>query len=239
MIQKLRRKMTLLVLLALFVILCLFVGSINYVNWKNLETQAFSTLELLAANRGKRPGLPERADRPYASHSASETPPPKPTIKDNEIQEQFHDHSNMGFHRELKDSFLDQEILAGLSNSYTIFMDSDGSVSSWFSEREDLYSEEQIKNLATEIQAGGREKGRIGSQYFISSGAESGEMIIVLDERIEYMSAQELLRNTLFMGMAVYLLLGSGAFLSSGKCLYLLKKHPASKSSLFGTPVTN
>jgi len=55
MINKLRRKMMLLVVAVLVLVSTGIVVSINVANWNQLETQAESVLDILAENNGLRP----------------------------------------------------------------------------------------------------------------------------------------------------------------------------------------
>ena len=57
MIARLRRRMTLLVLAGLLIIISGVVFSINYMNWRNITSQAAAALESLVQNRGFRPTI--------------------------------------------------------------------------------------------------------------------------------------------------------------------------------------
>ena len=354
MIRKLRRKMILLVLLSLFVIMCLFVGSINLLNWQNLVSQAESSLELLAANQGTRPlmeapsgtppapfgeesteqesgetgetetdvteapesgkgsrymtgwmlpahpagstyrtvtlsmpgpemnqgnqggmgfppsgsgtsgqmpwappsngtegtgQMPEGAAAPMPGGEGMQMPegsvppmpggegmwqmpdgtvPPRPETE-GKSSEATPDTSStdqaavtagprntppqMRREADRGQPVSSRESIAGLSNYYTITLSDEGTVAGWTSDREDLYSDNQIEALTEQILATGQEKGHIGSQFFLITQVDANRVIIVLDERIEVMRAEELLRNTLILGALVWLVLGAGAVL--------------------------
>ena len=102
---------------------------------------------------------------------------------------------------------------AGLSNSYTILLNEDGTVASWSSEREDLYSDEQIAALAESALADGKETGRIGTQFYRKTGTGGQTKLTVLDARLDYLSASNMLRSTILVAAAACVLLSLLAWL--------------------------
>ena len=102
---------------------------------------------------------------------------------------------------------------ASLSNYYTIRIDESGEVIDWDSDRRQLYSEEQIAELAAQILASGDSKGRILSQFYLVSLAEYGKQIVVIDARSELAAASRLLTNTMAVTAIAYVLLAVGAIL--------------------------
>ncbi|MBQ9307675.1 MAG: HAMP domain-containing histidine kinase [Clostridia bacterium] len=230
MIQHLRRKVTCLVLAGLFVIVCLFVGSINLLNYRQLLSRADSTLELLKANQGSRPTMPldgpqglERTER--GREASGETPPPKPEGESSPA-------ANRPPDRMSAQPPSSRESIAGLSNFYTITLADDGTVVSWSSDREDLYTDAQVTALAQSALAGGRKQGRVGSQFYVLWATGEGEMLIVLDERLEMEAAKSLLWTTSLLGLLVYLLLAVSAFFLI-KRLFVPAEEAAKKQKQF------
>ena len=102
---------------------------------------------------------------------------------------------------------------AGLSNFYTITLKDDGTVDSWTSDRTDLYTDTQVAAMAESVAADGGESGRIGTQFFRRVRSEGREKIIVLDARLDYLSASNMLRGAMLIAMAACLLLSLLAWL--------------------------
>ena len=108
------------------------------------------------------------------------------------------------------------DTLATLSNFYTITLDSDGAVSGWNSDRSDLYTDEQIEAIAGQILAAGKSRGRADTQFYclLEDEAQAGaRRLIVLDARLEYLSARRVLRTTALVAALACLLLSLGACL--------------------------
>ncbi|MGD7651415.1 hypothetical protein, partial [Ralstonia pseudosolanacearum] len=89
--------------------------------------------------------------------------------------------------------------LASLSNAYTIRLDGDGNVTAWSSDRSDLYTDAQVQAMAKAVLARGDGEGRIDTQYYrLLDDGEGGDerLLIVLDARLEFLSAERMLRAT-------------------------------------------
>ena len=204
MIRSLRRRLTALVLSGLLLILGATVGSINLLNWVNLKTQAEQILDILAENGGRRPG--ERWEE------RGEVPEDAPQIPVNDNS--FTDESLQGTAQESGTlealPFLPNQ-RASLSNSYTIFLDEAGAVEEWFSDRSDLYTEEEITALVRQVQAQGKDSGRVGDQFYRLSQRPQGEQLVVLDQRLEMSAMRRMLQVTLLVGLLAYLILGAGS----------------------------
>ena len=146
MIQKLRRRLTALVIVSLMLIAVGIVLAINYANMSNIRRQMYASLETLMENEGQRPGSPQDgADRP------DETPPPIPeetrmTQSDETpppIPENPQENDRQPDEPQKRPGQPDSAALASLSNSYSVWLDEDGEVEEWTSDREDLYSDDQ------------------------------------------------------------------------------------------------
>ena len=228
MIIKLRRKLMLLVVGALLLVTGGIIFAINFVNLRNIDASANAALSILAENRGHRPDLFFGAEAP----EDGETPPPKPegTIPaegafptdgafptEGAFPTQGFRGGRFQGRRSLQDTNLaGSSALASLSNFYTIQLDDDNAVTGWESDRADLYTDEQIQEIAGQILAKRRQSGRVGAQYFRCM--EDGR-IIVLDARLERLSAQRVLRATALVASLACLVLSGLAWLLISRML--------------------
>jgi len=106
--------------------------------------------------------------------------------------------------------------LASLSNAYTIHLDADGNVTEWSSDRSDLYTDAQVQAMAEAALAAGQSEGRVGTQYYrLIDDGEGGaaRLLVVLDARLEFLSAQRMLRAAALVAGLAGLLLAVGAWL--------------------------
>ena len=195
MIAKLRRKMTVLVACFLLLVFIGVIASINYMNWRSITGQASETLDILEQNSGARPEL----DPPHL----------KPDRQPGEKK---------GIRGEPPDMTQ-----ASLGNYYVITADSEGEVTGWESDRSDLYTDEQIEELAGAALSSGKKSGRIGTQFFrvcshdgddrVSGSGDADTMLIVLDLRLEILNMRSVLRLSVLAAAAAYLLLCLAAYL--------------------------
>jgi len=217
MIRRLRMRMTLLVVAVLILVSVGIVLAIWYANERAIISQAERTLAVLAENSGSRPSalmgsFGTRMD--FLRESEGEegqtdpdtTPPPRPSWEDD----------GRGFRRlggldGLRDSA--PETVANLSNYYTVTLTDEGAVESWNSDRSDLYTDDQVSEMARAAQAEGKESGRIGTQFYRFSETENQRMLIVLDARMEYLSASHTLQSTAIVAGSACLLLSLLAWL--------------------------
>ncbi len=206
MIQKLRRRLTLLVIGALILVTAGIVLSIDGINRRNISTSANAALDILAENQGRRPGLDGKAlpERP-----SGEELPEKP---DDDVSSGKADglprppEARRGFE-------LGGASLATLSNAYTICLDADGRVTQWFSDRADLYDDDQIQTFADAALAQGRSGGRVDTQYYRLTGTGDDRLLIALDARLEFLSARRTLWAATLAASLACLLLSVGAYL--------------------------
>lgn len=237
MIQKLQRRFTLLVLGVLLVILAGVVFAINYVNWKELTDQAEASLELIVKNNGQRPGMMDRPDGsfppPWAQTESSGTgdvvldsqdwddgededaaEDAASDDKDDEVDggnhyEDFIDDvlDESPFHPGLQGR-EDMAFAANLSTYYCVHLDQQGSILRWTSDRQDLYTDQQVAELTRAVLETEKDFGRVGSQFYRLKETDSGSLLVVLDARMEVSRAHSLLRTTVLTGLLAYLVLG-------------------------------
>lgn len=146
---------------------------------------------------------PTGGSLPAQAPADGETPPPKPEGDQTPPQ-------RPGIDMPGGDS------LASLSNAYTIRLDGEGNVTEWSSDRSDLYTDAQVQAMAKAVLAAGNTEGRIDTQYYrLIDDGEGGEgrLLIVLDARLEFLSAERMLRAAALVAALAGLLLGAGAWL--------------------------
>lgn len=231
MIQKLRRRLTALVIVSLMLIAVGIVLAINYANMQNIRTQMYETLETLMENEGQRPASPQSGqtgdmppeqqtgtpppapDDPQESGSRTEgTPPPLP---ENPQEMESQPEKN----RPGQPGQPDRAALASLSNSYTIWLDEDGAVKEWTSDRQELYDDEQIAQLAEQAQESGQARGVVGSQFYQIQTRPGGAILVVIDARSEMANIRALLMETIAVTALAFVLLAVGAALLIGRML--------------------
>lgn len=194
MIQQLRRKFTILVLVGLFFIVLLIVVSINGFHWYHITQQAQRSLQVLVENDGHRP-----EPKPILNGSGSSFRLPPPLY--------YNQATNPTPFDQPEESAVD------LFNFYTIRLDAAGNILSWFSDRSNLYHEEQIQALVSLIQTSGADFGRVETQFYHRVPKEPGTLLVVLDARMELERTYQLLYITLIVGLLAYLFMGIGASL--------------------------
>ena len=235
MIRKLRRRLTALVIVSLMLIAVGIVLAINYANMSNIRRQMYASLETLMENEGQRPGSPQDgANQPDETppptpenqmSGLDETPPPipeNPQENDNPLKQPDEARGSRETppnDPQKRPGQPDGAALASLSNSYTIWLDEDGAVQEWTSDREDLYSDEQIAELAAQIWAAGQTRGSIGSQFYQMKTRPGGAMLVVVDARSEMANIHTLLMETIGVTTLAFVLLAVGGALLIGRML--------------------
>ena len=205
MIKRLRLRITLMVIAVLVLVSAGIVLAIYFANARSIATQAEATLSVLAETRGSRPSSASAAQQ-EGSETASANPDEgdaSPIRRDRRW--------SWGQPPEIRSG--SGAVTAGLSNFYAIRLNEDGSVASWFSDRPDLYTDTQVAGMAESALADGRESGRIGTQFFRKLSAGGQALLIVLDARLEYLSASNVLRSTILIAAAACILLSFLAWL--------------------------
>lgn len=107
----------------------------------------------------------------------------------------------------------DREFAANLSTFYTVRLDESGAILSWTSDRQELYTDEQVAACVKDALAAKKDFGRIGSQFFRLKAEDTGSFLVVLDARMEISRAHSLLKTTALTGLLAYLILGLTAAL--------------------------
>lgn len=196
MIKRLRRRMTVMVIAVLILVSAGIVFAIHLSIEQNIASQAKSSLAFMAENEEN--GIFDR-----------EPPPSKPDGSEKRMNK--NQRGNRGQPQEIRNGR--DAAAAGLGNSYTILLAEDGSVASWTSERTDLYTDEQVNAMAESILADGKESGRIGTQFYLKTLRDSQTTLLVLDARLDFLSASETLRSTVIVAASACLLLSLLAWL--------------------------
>lgn len=191
MIPRLRRRLMLLVVGVLVLVTAGIVLSINAMNLRNISAEAESALALLAENAGERPLPPDLRD-----DDARRKP------------ERLRDGRRFPSDPSGPGGF------AALSSFYTIRLDAEGAFSGWSSDRAGLYTEDEVRAVADAVAAQGRRSGRVDAQYYRLAEADGESLVIVLDARLEFLSARRALRATaLVAGLACVLLSAAACLL--------------------------
>ena len=192
MIRRLRRRMTLMVIGVLVLVSAAIVLATGLTGRRSIASQAESALLVLEENvtggRGEWSGRFDRSAWMSRNRPGERGQPP-----------------------EIRDAR--EAAAAGLGNTYVITLNEDGSVSSWTSERTDLYSDEQMAAVAESILSEDRERGRIGTQFYrkLTDGAET--RLLVVDARLDFLSAANNLRSVALITAAACALLSLLAWL--------------------------
>ena len=230
MIARLRLRLTLLVIAVLVIVTSGIVFAISYGNYRAVDRRAYAALNTLSRSR-ERPaeppedGTPPPVDadgRAVSDDEAAASPPPvdadgralgddapaegetpkrAPTPPDGRRTEP----------PDLDDGF------ASLSTTYTALLNDDGGVESWSSDRESLYSDAQVQAMADAALAGGRETGRVGTQYYRLWTLDGVRRLTVLDARLEHLAARSVLRTTALVASLACALLSFAAWLLIGR----------------------
>ena len=228
MIRRLRRRMTLMVILVLILVSAGIVLAIHLSNERIIAAQAETALSTLAEGSEVRLSLPPEKGGPGGT---GETPPPKPDGEETDPGSRDEspppkpegdesgppsppEGNRPGAPGQPPEIRNGRDVAAaGLSNSYTIVLNEDGSVDSWTSDRTDLYTDTQVAAMAESALADGRDSGRIGTQFYRRVQSEGRTKLIVLDARLDYLSASNMLRAAVLIAAAACLLLSLLAWL--------------------------
>ena len=235
MIKRLRRRMTLMVILVLILVSAGIVLAIHLSNERSIAAQAENTLTALAEGSGARSSmLPDGAGpggngetpppKPEGDENgpgdAEGSPPPKPEGEENDpgaaegSPPPKPDGDRPGAPGQPPEIRNGRDVAAaGLSNSYTITLNDDGSVDSWTSDKTNLYTDDQVAAMAESALADGKDNGRIGTQFYRKIQSEGRTKLIVLDARLDYLSASNMLHASMLIAGAACLLLSLLAWL--------------------------
>ncbi|MBR6184726.1 MAG: HAMP domain-containing histidine kinase [Clostridia bacterium] len=218
MINRLKRRMILVVLAGLLLASAGVVIAINWMNWNSLQAQAEEVLDMLAENNGQRPIFlmdEQDMDRkdwemPPFIQQDGRTPAPMGT-----------DFAWLSGREKMFNGRGRSKALinaANLTNYYTAELDADGGVLSWSSDRTDLYTDEEIAQMAKSALETGRDSGKIGTCFFrlLDKAEEESaceKQLIVVDSRLEIQNAESVLRQTILVAVIEDALLSLAAIL--------------------------
>ncbi len=200
MIKRLRRRMTLMVIAVLVLVSAAMILATHLSGQRSIAAQAEETLTVLAENSGSRSdpedNPPARAEEKSGKHASPQA------------REQRDFRGDLPAVRSGRDAAA-----AGLENSYTVTLNGDGSVAYWTSDRSGLYSDEQVAAMAENILSDEKDCGRIGTQFYrkIRDGGET--RLVVLDARLDFLSAANMLRSTALITAAACVVLSLLAWL--------------------------
>ena len=199
MIRRLRRRMTAMVIAVLVLVSAGIILANHLSNEHSIRTQAEETLAVLAEGTGSGAAPSSESSRPDER-------------EENGKRTRFGDRKE--FRGEPAAIRSGRDVAAaGLGNSYTITLNDDGSVASWTSDRSDLYSDPQVAAIAESILADGKDSGQIGTQFYRRVTADAQTCLIVLDARLDYLSASNALRSMILITAAACVLLSLLAWL--------------------------
>ncbi|MBR2661579.1 MAG: HAMP domain-containing histidine kinase [Clostridia bacterium] len=194
MIKKLRRRMTLMVIAVLILVSAGIVLAIHLANERNIAVQAEDTLAVLTEKGG--------------ANTRKDNPPARPEEDDD--GNRFGRKNGRGLRGQPPEIRSGGDAAAaGLISYYAITLNEDGSVSSWTSDRTDLYTDGQVAAIAESALADGKESGRIGTQFYRKTAGG----LVVLDARLDYLSASNVLRSAALIAAASCALLSLLAWL--------------------------
>ncbi len=231
MIRRLRIRMTLLVIGVLVLVSAGIVIAIYQVNNANIVTQVNSSLDVLEESQGDLsdivPNKPSRKPGSESSSSestgdSSESHSPSDSSGDSSGSHSPPDKPDGSSHQPSGDPgrnhrssapSLSREEVASLSNYYTVNLDKDGEITGLETDREDLYNEENQSYYIDQALSSGSESGQIGTQYYRLLDTDSGQMLIVLDARLEIAAGRSVLNTTILVAGIACLVLSLGAWL--------------------------
>ena len=208
MIHNMQRKFTIFVLIGLFLITSGFVFTINYINTAIMRQQAQSSLELLLNSDGRRPALDSADKEPIPPPKDGGLPqdssaPPLDGTLDNAQKNLLGGTQAMPMH--------DKSYITNLSNFYSVRLNKDQEIIEWFSDRQELYSDQQISEIVALTLQTDNHFGQIGNQYFARAERPYGSFLVFLDARVENENAQRLLLTSSLAGLGTFLIMGLGA----------------------------
>ena len=218
MIRKLKIRMILMVLVGLLLASAGLVAAINWMNWNSLSQQANAVLDMLAENGGQRPNFIFRNginNFRYIDRKLDTLPPDldgTPRPDDSSRPPWMQDGQNDPGRDRMRSTPAIMNA-ASLSNYYTITLDADGNVLFWRSDRTDLYTDEEINQMASSVLQSGIASGRVGAQFFrlLDKDASGSRLLIAVDSRLEVQNVENVLRVTALVAVAEDALLSLAA----------------------------
>lgn len=93
------------------------------------------------------------------------------------------------------------------SNIVTAQLDGNMNIVSWFSDRQDLYDEEYIKETAMRVYESGDKSGTVDGQYYMIKESDYGYSFALIDNGVAISNAKRTLLITVGSGMGAWILL--------------------------------
>ena len=150
MIRTLKIRLMALVVTGLLLASAVLVVAINGMNLRSVSAQAETVLAMLEENGGKRPDFRGEADG-TAPERPQGTLGPEGTFSPDRRFGRRGDLAN----REIRNA-------VNFSNYFLVYLQEDGTVERWESERQGLYSDEQILSFASSAGSGSSPASRFG-----------------------------------------------------------------------------
>lgn len=100
-----------------------------------------------------------------------------------------------------------------VSNIVTAQLDDEMNIVSWFSDRQDLYDEEYIRETALRVCESGDEFGTVDGQYYMIRKSSSGYSFALIDNGVAISNARRTLLLAVASGMGAWILLFVLAFM--------------------------
>ncbi len=188
--------MILVVLAGLLLASAGLVAAINWMNWNSLEQQADQVLDMLAENNGQRP-MPFDGESQRAPVRPEGTQPPERGLWEQKYIRNRGSKALMN--------------AASMTNFYTAVIDEGGQVLSWYSDRTDLYTDQEIADMALWAVQAGRDRGRNDTRFYCLTEKDGERLLIVVDSRLEIQNAESVLRLTVLVAVIEDALLSAGA----------------------------
>lgn len=191
MIRKIRKKFIVAAIISVFLVLSLLIGSINLLNYRNLISDADSTLQILAVNNGFFPRQMFREqNRP------SDMQPMPPEVDANDFF-----NGKRGGNKEM----------AYQSRYFTAWFSVDGTFSRLNLDNLASLTEEESVALAESVYTAGKEKGFAGEYRYCRTACNDETMLVFLNCQRELATFHSFLYASISISMggilAVFLLL--------------------------------
>lgn len=182
MIKKLRKKFIAVSMISVFIVLTLLMGIINFMNYREVITDADETISMIEENGGTMPGpMGSMANRSKdgtvsednKSDEGKAEPPEKP---DGEESGSAGYASKSGNSRPEAGKAIRGHKRAEMffdTRYFTVTFDSEGKVSSSNTERIAAIDEDQAETIAESIYKGGRSKGFSGNYRYLVTDVEN------------------------------------------------------------------
>lgn len=166
-INKLRKKFIAVSMISVLIVLALLMGIINFMNYREVVTDADETISMIEENGGAMPGPlndqdSENKTEPKGKQDGKGSGIDRPAVRGNNGP---YGGKNIRDHRRAE-MFFD-------TRYFTVTFDSDGNITSSDTDRIAAIDESQAEEIAKSIYKGGRSKGFSGNYRYLVTGAGS------------------------------------------------------------------